>query len=153
MYTCDIPNTKGDSVMKKKTVVKSILSLALAACVAFPSIAGAEYDDFEGSVSGKKTVESSFSVDPGYGYVKLWFNNKGKNDVTITVKNIDTGKKYLTITLKPGKSYTWRSVNEWKGKAVGAGEYKITYRDGSGGSVNVEYAGFSSNDEDEGRTA
>ncbi|SFK08554.1 MULTISPECIES: hypothetical protein [unclassified Bacillus (in: firmicutes)] len=139
--------------MKKKTLVTSVLALALAASVALPSIVGAEYEDFEGRTSGKKTTETSFNVDPGYGYVKLWFKNNRKNDVTITVKNIDTGKKYLTTTIKPGKEYTWRSVTDWKSKAVGAGEYKITYRDGNGGSVNVDYAGFSSNDEDEGRDA
>lgn len=35
--------------------------------------------------------------------------------------------------------------------SVASGNYVITYRDGNSGNVNVNFAGFSSNDEDEGR--
>lgn len=94
---------------------------------------------------------SAFNVSPGYGYLKLWFKNNGESTVTITVKNVNTGKKYFTYDLRKGKQYIWRSVLEWKGGAVGAGDYSITYRDGNKEKVNVEFAGFSSNDEDEGR--
>ncbi|EEM56249.1 MULTISPECIES: hypothetical protein [Bacillus cereus group] len=138
--------------MKKKRLVMSVLSLALAASVVFPSFASADYHEYSSvKITGEKSTTSAFNVSPGYGYLKLWFKNNGESTVTITVKNVNTGKKYFTYDLPKGKSYTWRSVLEWPGGAVGAGNYSITYRDGNKGKVNVEFSGFSSNDEDEGR--
>ncbi|WP_144529588.1 hypothetical protein [Bacillus mobilis] len=138
--------------MKKKRLVTSVLSLALAASVVFPSFASAEYNDF-GSVSviGDKEATSGFKVNPGYGYIKLWFENKGQSKVLVTVKNANTGKKYFTYELAKDEKYTWRSVEKWPGGSVASGNYVITYRDGNSGNVKVNFAGFSSNDEDEGR--
>ncbi|TKH73394.1 hypothetical protein FC676_11310 [Bacillus cereus] len=138
--------------MKKKGLATSVLSLVLAGSIAFPSFASADYHEYSRvEIVGEKSTTSAFNVSPGYGYLKLWFKNNGESTVTITVKNVDTGKKYFTYDLPKGKQYTWRSVLEWPGKGVGAGNYTITYRDGNKGKVNVEFAGFSSNDEDEGR--
>lgn len=53
-------------------------------------------------------------------------------------------------TSKRWKIYL-RSVEKWPGGSVASGNYVITYRDGNSGNVNVNFAGFSSNDEDEGR--
>lgn len=60
-------------------MVTSVLSLAKAASVVFPSIASAEYKDFiQVTVIGKKEATSGFKVDPDSGYIKLWFENKGQ---------------------------------------------------------------------------
>ena len=137
--------------MKKKRLVTSVLSLALAASVVFPSFASAEYNDFSPvTVIGNKEATSGFKVDPGYGYIKLWFENKGQHPVLVTVKNVNTGKVYFTYKLEKGEKYTWRSVDKWPGESVASGNYSITYRD-SDGNVNVNFAGFSSNVREEGK--
>lgn len=138
--------------MKKKRLAMSVLSLALAASVVFPSFASAEYNNFSPvTVIGEKEATSGFKVNPGYGYIKLWFENKGQSKVVVTVKNANTGKKYFTYELAKGEKYIWRSVEKWPGGSVASGNYVITYRDGNKGNVNVNFAGFSTNDEDEGR--
>ena len=135
--------------MKKRRLAMSVLSLALAASVVFPSFASAEYNNFSPvTVIGEKRLHLDLKLI-GYGYIKLWFENKGKSKVLITVKML-IPEKYFTYELAKGEKYTWRSVEKWRG-SVASGNYVITYRDGNSGNVNVNFAGFSSNDEDEGR--
>lgn len=99
--------------MKKRRLAMSVLSLALAASVVFPSFASAEYNNFSPvTVIGEKEATSGFKVNPGYGYIKLWFENKGKSKVLITVKML-IPEKYFTYELAKGEKYTWRSVEKW----------------------------------------
>ena len=51
--------------MKKRRLAMSVLSLALAASVVFPSFASAEYNNFSPvTVIGEKEATSGFKVNP-----------------------------------------------------------------------------------------
>ncbi|RAP73712.1 hypothetical protein [Paenibacillus montanisoli] len=157
--------------MKKKAKF-TVLSLALATSLTVPAIVGASGEvpttnsqmvnqtndrigitpfvignQWSGNTSGAKITSTSFVVPGGYGHVKLYFNNKGTSDAIISVTHVDTNKVYFTQTVKPGTSFTWRSLTAYP-QGMRAGSYIVSYRSSSA-NVNVDYAGFASDNEDE----
>jgi hypothetical protein len=82
----------------------------------------------------------NFRIPEGFGHVKLWFSNKGKDDVVITVQHDDPHKPYAVLKLKPGQEETWLSAKEFP-QGMLAGDYIIQFGS-AGANVQMEHGGF-----------
>ncbi|WP_440115324.1 hypothetical protein [Paenibacillus sp. QZ-Y1] len=98
------------------------------------------------NVNGNKMTSSQFYVPATFGHVKLYFNNKGTSDTIISVTH-SSGKVYFTKTVKEGKDFTWRSIYDFP-QGVRGGDFTVSYRSSSG-NVNVDIAGFASDNVEE----
>ncbi|WP_307217506.1 hypothetical protein [Paenibacillus tundrae] len=103
-------------------------------------------NNWSGNVNGSKITSTQFYVPGGFGHVKLYFNNKGTSDTIISVTH-SSGKVYFTETVKAGKSFTWRSIYDYS-QGVRGGDFIVSYRSSSS-NVNVDFAGFASDNEEE----
>ncbi|UUZ82444.1 hypothetical protein LJK88_50190 [Paenibacillus sp. P26] len=101
---------------------------------------------WDGTVTASSSTTSAFIVPATYGYVKMWFYNKDSKPVTISITH-ESGKVYYTKTINGGAQDTWLSPPDYP-DGVRGGTYTVQYHS-SEGSVNVQYAGFASDNKAE----
>lgn len=138
--------------MSKKTLFGSILSLTLAAGIVLPSGANAEIMDDWSDPSYDPTTMSYWdithiSITPGYGHVKMEWDNRGTGPVEIALRHQKTEKVYFQMILEPGYSSDFISTDYYP-EGLGAGDYYLSYSSPYGshaGKLNVDFTGFSSN--------
>ncbi|TPG74736.1 hypothetical protein EEL32_24460 [Brevibacillus laterosporus] len=78
-----------------------------------------------------------FYVNPSFGWVKVWVENKGSKPITVVVTD-ENDKEKMSGKVKPGKTWV-----EYSSKAWGVGDYKISFTSGQAemkGSYSVRIA-------------
>lgn len=141
--------------MKKKLAFSVVLSLALAttAMTALASLStnqpvqatvtneDGNIDPFivdkswNAKVVGGSNVPQYFSVNAGYGHLKLFMKNYRNNSVTVNLTHLDSGLVYFTKTIPAGGSLDWRNFDEGYPQGMRGGNYVLQW---IGGSYNVD---------------
>ena len=75
-----------------------------------------------------------FSVNAGYGHLKLFIKNYSTKPVTVTLTHIDSGLVYFTKSIPAGDSSNWINFNEGYSQGMRGGNYVLQW---IGGSYNV----------------
>ncbi|MNW41523.1 hypothetical protein D3C74_186650 [compost metagenome] len=61
-------------------------------------------------------LTENFDIPAGYGCVKVWIRNDGKQPINFSVnKGAETGKQMMSGTVEPGRTYSEISSNAWPG--------------------------------------
>lgn len=83
---------------------------------------------------GGADVPQSFSVNAGYGHLKLFMENYSSKSVTVNLTHLDSGLVYFTKTIPAGGSLDWRNFDEGYSQGMRGGNYVLQW---IGGSYNV----------------
>lgn len=141
--------------MKKKLAFSVVLSLALATtamtALASPSTnqpVQATVTNEDGNIDpfivdkswnakavGGANVPQYFSVNAGYGHLKLFMKNYSTKSVTVNLTHLDSGLVYFTKTIPAGGSLDWRNFDEGYPQGMRGGNYVLQW---IGGSYNVD---------------
>ncbi|KOS04209.1 hypothetical protein [Paenibacillus polymyxa] len=160
--------------MKKKHLIASALSLGLlGGAIAVPSAIFADSDAATNSANtstyathdevktpGNHDISlfrtkdlfnvnllTEFSIDPGYGHVKIRVRNNTKATLTFTLKHVDSGKDYFTKYVGAGDTFNWYSTDGFS-SGLRSGKYEIQWRAG-GAYVDASAWAISATNPDE----
>ncbi|MEC0174364.1 hypothetical protein P4H83_05725 [Paenibacillus favisporus] len=93
-----------------------------------PIITPFAVDPLFSTVLGGTNGTSNFTVNKGYGHIKIYVKNTGSYPISVTVQHRDTGRVYLDTTVAPKAApLDWRSFNQFP-QGVYSGDYVVTYR-------------------------
>ncbi|WP_146116412.1 hypothetical protein [Paenibacillus sp. AR247] len=107
-----------------------------------PIITPFAVDPLFSTVLGGTNGTSNFTVNKGYGHIKIYVKNTGSYPISVTVQHRDTGKVYLDTTVYPKAApLDWRSFNQFP-QGVYSGDYVVTYR-ADGNILSGEALGMS----------
>ncbi|OMF72970.1 MULTISPECIES: hypothetical protein [Paenibacillus] len=72
-------------------------------------------------------LTENFDIPSGYGYVKVWIRNDGKQPIKFSVnRGSETGTQMLSGTVEPGRTYSEISSSAWPG----ANKYYVSLSSG-----------------------
>ncbi|MBO2943085.1 pilus assembly protein [Paenibacillus sp. F411] len=83
---------------------------------------------------GGANVPQYFSVNAGYGHLKLFMKNYSSNSVTVNLTHLDSTLVYFTKTIPAGGSLDWKDFDEGYPQGMRGGNYVLQW---IGGSYNV----------------
>ncbi|MGG4046298.1 hypothetical protein [Paenibacillus favisporus] len=107
-----------------------------------PIITPFAVDPLFSTVLGGTNATSNFTVNKGYGHIKIYVKNTGSYPISVTVQHRDTGRVYLDTTVAPKAApLDWRSFNQFP-QGVYSGDYVVTYR-ADGNILSGEALGMS----------
>lgn len=78
----------------------------------------------------RSTSTRSFTINPGYGHLKLYMINYSSHSVNVALEHTDTGKVYFSKTIKGGGNLDWRDWEEGYLDGMRAGNYILTWSGG-----------------------
>ncbi|WP_156829551.1 hypothetical protein [Paenibacillus ginsengihumi] len=76
----------------------------------------------------RSTSTRSFTMNPGYGHLKLYMVNYSSHSVNVTLEHTD--KVYFSKTIEGGGNLDWRSWEEGYPDGMRAGNYILTWSGG-----------------------
>ncbi|QYK66139.1 hypothetical protein [Paenibacillus sp. S02] len=103
-------------------------------------------DLFNVNLDGKSPL-TEFSIDPGYGHVKIRVRNNTKATLIFTLKHVDSGKDYFTKYVGAGDTFNWYSTDGFS-SGLRSGKYEIQWRAG-GAYVDASAWAISATNPDE----
>ncbi|WP_145948508.1 hypothetical protein [Paenibacillus sp. Y412MC10] len=99
-------------------------------------------DPLFSTVLAGTNATSNFTVNKGYGHIKIYVKNTGPYPISVTVQHRETGRVYLDTTVAPKAApLDWRSFKDFP-QGVYSGDYVVTYRAG-GNNMSGEAWGMS----------
>ena len=90
--------------------------------------------------NGSAVVTNTFTVNEGYGHLKLLMENLGSNSVSVSLTHVDTGLVYFSRSIPANGSLEWINFNEGYSQGMRGGNYKLQWL-GSNYTVNGQYFG------------
>nr|WP_145164527.1 hypothetical protein [Paenibacillus terrae] len=93
-----------------------------------PIITPFAVDPLFSTVLAGTNATSNFTVNKGYGHIKIYVKNTGSSTISVSVQHRETGRIYLATTIAPGAApLDWRSFTDTP-QGVYSGDYVVTYR-------------------------
>ncbi|MDQ0173793.1 hypothetical protein [Paenibacillus tundrae] len=92
------------------------------------------------TVSGDAVVQKSFTVNAGYGHIKLSMNNHSSHSVFVSLTHNSTGKVYFSQEITGKDDFTWKSFEQGFEQGVRGGDYTLQWSAG-GSKVNGDFSG------------
>ncbi|WP_315372777.1 hypothetical protein [Paenibacillus xylanexedens] len=91
-------------------------------------------------VSGGAVVPKYFSVNAGYGHIKLLLKNYSSKPVTVSLTHNYSKRVYFSRVIDGNGSLTWKNFEEGYEQGMIGGDYTLQWS-GGGNNVNGEFFG------------
>ncbi|WP_339271709.1 hypothetical protein NYE54_09200 [Paenibacillus sp. FSL K6-1330] len=95
--------------------------------------------EFSINFNGGSNVQRQFTINPGYGHLKVFFMNNSSYPVTVSIVHKSSGLIYLNRDIPKNDTLDWRSFNEGYPQGMRTGEYDVTYKGNSNDVNGVAY--------------
>ncbi|MDT3425985.1 hypothetical protein J2Z22_001505 [Paenibacillus forsythiae] len=92
------------------------------------------------TVTGGAVVQKYFTVNAGYGHIKLLMKNYSSQSVTVSLTHNYTGIVYFSRVISGKGSLTWKNFEEGYEQGMRGGGYTLQWS-GGGSNVNGEFFG------------
>ncbi|MDR6726437.1 hypothetical protein J2W91_004948 [Paenibacillus amylolyticus] len=92
------------------------------------------------TVSGDAVVQKSFTVNEGYGHIKLSMNNHSSHSVFVSLTHNNTGKVYFSQEISGKENFMWKSFEQGFEQGLRGGDYTLQWS-GGGSQVNGDFSG------------
>ncbi|MMZ53665.1 hypothetical protein D1872_154650 [compost metagenome] len=85
----------------------------------------------DAGITGGATVQTSFEIPKGYGYIKLKLKNYSDHTATINLTHIQSNKEYIErLAIPPHDTVIWKSADEGYSNGLRSGNYTLEWRGG-----------------------
>ncbi|WP_433945530.1 hypothetical protein [Paenibacillus sp. SN-8-1] len=92
------------------------------------------------AVKGGAVVQKTFTVNAGFGHLKLLMKNYSRQAVTVSLTHVNSGLVYFSRKIEGNGSLTWRNFEEGYDQGMRGGDYILQWNGGNY-SVNGEFFG------------
>lgn len=92
------------------------------------------------TAKGGAVVQKFFTVNAGYGHLRLLIKNNSRHPVRVSLTHKSTDKLYFTREIDGSSSLTWTNFEEGFEQGMRSGEYILQWS-GAGYKVNGEFTG------------
>ncbi|QCT01020.1 hypothetical protein E6C60_0295 [Paenibacillus algicola] len=91
-------------------------------------------------VSGGATVQKYFTVNAGFGHIKIFMKNYSSKPVTVSLTHNYTKRIYFSRVMEGNSFLTWKDFEEGYEQGMIGGDYTLQWS-GGGYNVNGEFYG------------
>lgn len=92
------------------------------------------------TVKGGAVVPKTFTINAGYGHIKLFMKNYSSSSVTVSLTHTSSGLVYFSRVIPGYGSLTWKNFEEGYEQGMRGGAYTLQWS-GGGSNVNGEFFG------------
>ncbi|OKP87029.1 hypothetical protein A3844_11060 [Paenibacillus helianthi] len=93
-----------------------------------------------GTVTGGAVVPKTFTINGGFGHIKLLMKNYSSSSVTVSLTHKNSGWVYFSEVISGNGSITWKNFEHGYEQGMRGGDYTLQWS-GGGSNVNGEFFG------------
>ncbi|WP_052410104.1 hypothetical protein [Paenibacillus durus] len=134
------PSTTQENVIPESSAIESPISNPfIEGHLITPSVIDTS-NPIGDTVTGGSVVPKYFTINAGYGHIKLLMKNYSNQSVTVSLTHNSTRMVYFSRVIAGSGSLTWKNFEEGFEQGMRAGDYTLQWS-GGGSNVNGEFFG------------
>ncbi|WP_440114359.1 hypothetical protein [Paenibacillus sp. QZ-Y1] len=140
MTACAPPSTTQENVIPESSVIASPISNPFIEDHLISPLVIDTDNPIGDTATGGAVVQKSFTVNAGYGHLKLLMKNYSTQSVTVSLTHKYTGLLYFSREIPGKESLTWKNLENGYEQGIRGGDYMLQWS-GGGSNVNGQFFG------------